>query len=69
MGIGFRKGEVMTTPVKQGDKKRRTPGHRANYQDATPKQVARALYWNRRKKPACHQDRVAEDDPVFKASI
>ena len=48
---------------------RRKRGHQANYGEATPKQVARALYWNRRKKPACHRERVAESGPEVKASI
>ena len=50
---------------------KRKPGHKANYRGATPEQVARAFYWNRRRKskPACHSDRVAEDGPLVKASL
>lgn len=58
----------MTRP-KRRKSPSRTPGRKANYQGATPKQVARALYWHRRRKPACHSDRVAEDGTRVKTSI
>ena len=32
------------------EKKKRKPGHKANYQGASPDQVARSFYWHRRKK-------------------
>lgn len=32
------------------EKPKRKPGHKANYQGATPEQVARAFYWHRRRK-------------------
>ena len=51
------------------EKKKRKPGIKANYQGATPEQVARSFYWHRRRKPSCHSGRVAEDEPGFKASI
>ena len=32
------------------ENKKRKPGIKANYEGASPEQVARALYWHRRKK-------------------
>ena len=57
------------TQTKRRQPKSRNPGLKANYQGATPKQVARTLYWHRRRKPDRHADRVAEPEPVLKASI
>ena len=54
------------------EKKKRQPGLKANYQGASPKQVTRAFYWNRRTKLVVNSNqekRNRSSSSVLKASL